>query len=79
MVAGISEWTPEYKRQYQRDYRKRLRGVGYRKVELSLSPRLIASLEKHLKEYGFITHPGAAITDLLEEMVIQWNEDILHE
>jgi hypothetical protein len=33
----------------------------------------------HLHEYGFGTHPGAAITDLLEDLAAEWDAETLHE
>jgi hypothetical protein len=58
----------------QRQRREWLRKNGYRRVELEVSPKLLARLLPHIRPYGGDTHPGLAIVSLLEDCVKEWDK-----
>jgi len=54
----------------QREHRASMRRLGWRRLDISISPLLWKRLEPHLREYGSNTYPGAALVSLLENLEI---------
>lgn len=58
------------RRERQKDYRARLKRMGYRRVEVCLSPSVWRCLESRLLDQRFShTHPGAALAEWIEATV----------
>lgn len=54
----------------QREYRESMRRLGYKRLDVWISPKLWAKLEPHLGQFKN-THPGASLVEFLEELEIE--------
>jgi hypothetical protein len=64
------DWdNPEFRRQYQRDYRAWLKQLGYVRVEMTLSPKVWTLLSEHLEPHSAKTHPGWAVAQWIEGVI----------
>lgn len=60
--------TSDYRLNYQREYRKAFAKRGGLRVDLYVDGKLDAMLRESLAEYGYNTHPGAAIAQFLKDV-----------
>lgn len=60
-------WTREQFREHQREYRRRLKAYGGKRVDLRIDGALNHRLALFLAEYGYDTHPGYAIWAYLNQ------------
>lgn len=70
-TPGVSRWTPEYRRQYQREYRQGIKERGGMRIHITLEPKVVQALGELLKDEGFDTHPGAALQRWLEWQLLE--------
>jgi len=60
--------TKEGRAEYRRKHRMALAALGYRRLDITISPHLWARLEPHLRGYGGDDFPGSALVEWLENL-----------
>jgi hypothetical protein len=55
---------------YQSKRREFLAKLGYKRLDITLSPRTWKKLLPHLQDYGVNTYPGAALANFLDDLEI---------
>jgi len=59
--------------QRQRQRRQRLKNIGYKRLDVYISPKLFKQLRPHLGRYGD-SHTGASLVKFLEGLMKEWKE-----